>query len=117
MRRQLRIQQKAEWLELIGREMKMIEKDDDAVGQKSRRSRPLLVGYITRAISLRADYKGKTYKARVRKNGTIRVGKRVFNSPSLAAVAVVKGPINGWAFWTYERAPGKWVRLREMRRR
>jgi hypothetical protein len=24
--------------------------------------------------------------------------------------------VNGWWFWRFERAPGDWVRLKEMRR-
>jgi len=119
LRRQLRDQQKAEWLELIGSQRNMSEEDGEGAGHASRRrSRPALAEYITRAISLRAIYKGKTYKARVLKNGTIRVGKRVFNTPTGAAkFAAGLRRVNGWVLWKYERAPGKWVRLREMRRR
>lgn len=119
LRRQLREQQKAEWFDLIGRELDLLEAEDDGLprGKRGRRGRAVLAGYVGRAMSLRGTYKGKLYKARVRKNGTIRFGKRVFNSPSLAAVAVVGRPMNGWWFWTYERAPGQWVRLRELRRR
>lgn len=25
------------------------------------------------------------------------------------------GPMNGWSFWRYERAPGLWARLSELR--
>jgi len=122
LRRRLREQQKAEWFKLIGREIDLIETDDDEPrakrrGRKRGGKTPVLAGYISKAMTLRAKYKKVIYKARVRKNGTIRVGKKVVNSPSLAAVAVVGRPVNGWGFWTYERAPGQWVRLREIRRR
>lgn len=77
---------------------------------------PVLANYIDRAMTLIGKYKGIKVRARVRKNGTIRFKKRIFNSPSLAAVAAVGHPMNGWFFWHYERAPGDWVRLRELRR-
>jgi len=54
--------------------------------------------------------------ARVRRDGSIRIGGRTFKSPSLAAATCVGHAINGWWFWKYERAPGDWVRLREPRR-
>jgi hypothetical protein len=121
LRRRLREQQKAEWLTLIGREMHLIESDENRPRRRPGRGRkgdgPVLAGYVTKAMTLRSIYKGEMYKARVRRDGTIRVGNKVVNSPSLAAVAVVKRPVNGWSFWKYERAPGQWVKLRELRRR
>jgi hypothetical protein len=86
-------------------------------GRRRRDGKPVLAGYVAKAITLRAKYKKVEYRARVRKNGTIRVGRKVMNSPSLAAEAVVGRAINGWTFWKYERAPGQWVRLAELRRR
>lgn len=62
--------------------------------------------------------KGKIVKARVLRNGVVSVGGARFNSPSLAALTACPGrrAINGWEFWTYERGPGDWVRLHELRR-
>jgi hypothetical protein len=116
MKRQLRQQQKLEWLELIGKEMELIERDDERPGRSAGR-RSILAGYVDRAMSLRATYKRKGYRARVRKNGSIRVGKKVFTSPSQAAAEITGQPTNGWWFWKFERAPGQWVRLRELKRR
>jgi hypothetical protein len=56
------------------------------------------------------------YRAHVVKSGSIRFGRKKYNSPSLAASAVTGRPQNGWFFWHFERAPGDWVRLRELRR-
>lgn len=50
---------------------------------------------------LRAEYKGVTYHATLRKDGTIRYGEKIYNAPSAAAIAVVKRNSNGWAFWHY----------------
>ncbi|MBZ5590563.1 MAG: hypothetical protein LAO05_18590, partial [Acidobacteriia bacterium] len=52
---------------------------------------PKLGPYVTRAFRIRARFKGKTYWARVRGDGTIRYAKKVYNSPSLAGYAVVGG--------------------------
>ena len=77
---------------------------------------PVLAKYITAAFPLRAHFKGKTVKAQVRRDGTIRFAGKIFNSPSLAAAAACNRPTcNGWGFWTYERAPGDWVPLNALR--
>jgi hypothetical protein len=53
----------------------------------------------------------------VRKDGSILLKGRVYNSPSAAGSAVIKHACDGWIFWTYERSPGDWVRLDKLRRR
>lgn len=66
---------------------------------------------------LRATYKGREFRARLRRDGSIRWNGDVFESPSAAAMAVVRRRgVNGWWFWTIERSPGLWVRLRELKR-
>lgn len=108
------------------REMRMLTGDKRAVGRKSaprqRRGRPRkgdrpLAMFADRVRALRAVHRGKLYKARVRKNGTIRVGAAVFDSPSLAAVSIVGRAKNGWDFWKYQRTRGVWVPLNELRSR
>jgi hypothetical protein len=89
-------------------------------GRVSAGDRPILAKYVhkIRRHRLRARYKGKWVRARVRSNGFITVrGSRglKFNSPSWAAKHVVKRNMNGWSFWEYERSPGEWVRLRHLR--
>jgi hypothetical protein len=100
----------------------------DLLGVESRRqpvvvrSRPaskaVLATYVSRPMRLRARYKGKVLKARVLSNGAISFAGKRFQSPSMAACAALphRRAINGWHFWTYERAPGDWVRLRELRK-
>jgi len=95
-------------------------------GQQRRRAaravteegkRPVLAPLVTKRFALRWPYKGKLYRATVRRDGSIRYAGKVYNSPSLAAAAVAKHPVNGWVCWRYERAPGDWVILDELRRR
>jgi hypothetical protein len=80
--------------------------------------RPVLAAFRNRPSRLRGVFKGKKYRARVLRDGTISIKGVRFNSPSMAAYHVIKRKraINGWWFWRYERAPGDWVRLRELRR-
>jgi hypothetical protein len=65
---------------------------------------------------IRGKYKGKWLKARVRRNGVICFGGKLYTSPSLAGQAARKGMrCNGWKFWTYEQSPGDWVALENLR--
>lgn len=81
-------------------------------------SRAVLAAYISRPLRLRARYKGKVLKARVLRSGVISFAGKRFQSPSMAACAALphRRAINGWHFWTYERVPGDWVQLRELRK-
>lgn len=79
--------------------------------------KPVLARYISQPIGLRAKYKGHILKARVRRDGLIRFAGRIYRSPSLAGAAACKRrSCNGWTFWTYERAPGDWIPLDELRK-
>jgi hypothetical protein len=77
---------------------------------------PSLAKYAIGPTTLRARFKGKMVRARVRRDGTIRFNGEVFNSPSLAGAAAIKRACNGWTFWRYQRAPGDWVLLDALRR-
>lgn len=117
LRRRLLAQQRAEWYDLIGKQGDGLAEFSRARSAATGAPQPVLARYVSRAMSLRADFKGKRYRARVRKNGSIRYAETVFDSPSQAAVAAIRRPINGWWFWKFERSPGDWVRLNELRRR
>lgn len=120
LKRRFRQQQKEELLDLIGRSYDLVTTETaprKRRGKAKRGDGPVLAGYVSKAKTLRVTYKGVVHKARVRKDGTIRVGAKVFNSPSTAGAHVAGRPVNGWTFWKYERAPGKWVGLADLRRR
>jgi hypothetical protein len=78
--------------------------------------RPVLAGYFAKGQRLRFRYKNRLFRAFLKKNGTIRLLGKIYTSPSHAAQAIVKHGINGWRCWTYERAPGDWVALDELRK-
>jgi Restriction Enzyme Adenine Methylase Associated len=111
--RDVRRQQRDELRSLLG-------KGDAKVGggeAVSESRGPVLAAYVTGPMNLRAVFKGKTLIARVRRDGLIRFKGKVYKSPSLvAAVACRRATCNGWTFWKYERAPGDWVPLNELRR-
>jgi hypothetical protein len=93
------------------------EAADGAPADEDSGTRPVLAAYANRPKLLRGRYKGKLHRARVLRDGRIRYDGKTFNSPSLAAAAARGRPTaNGWWFWTYQRAPGEWVRLGELRR-
>jgi hypothetical protein len=77
----------------------------------------VLAQYPNDPTKLRARYKGKHIYAYVRKTGLIWAGGKHFTSPSLAGQHVINRPTcNGWTFWQYQRAPGDWVLLNELRK-
>ncbi len=79
--------------------------------------KPVLADLVNGKLKLRARHKGKTLWAFVRKTGLIWFGQKHFTSPSLAGAHAVKRPTcNGWTFWQYQRAPGDWVNLDELRK-
>jgi hypothetical protein len=90
----------------------------DAVRKRATKKQGALVPYLSlfRRRRLRATYKGRTYKARILRDGRISVGGRRSWSPSDAGGQIVNRACNGWHFWHYERGPDNWVRLQEIRR-
>lgn len=111
--RDIKTQQREEITGLLGLKRRAI------VGRDAADERPVLAPYVVniRRNRLKAEYKGTAFRARVLLDGSISIrgsGRR-FNSPSLAAIHIVKRNINGWWFWKYERSPGEWVRLTHLR--
>jgi hypothetical protein len=104
------------------KEMKSIfgqqEKDILIQEEKTKKGRkPILAPYVKKRFEIRFRYKSKLHKATVRKDGKISYKGRIYNSPSLAGQAVIGRSCNGWTAWKYERAPGDWVRLNELRKK
>lgn len=89
-----------------------------AAVQASDGRAPILSKYLNRPRLLKARYKRKTITARVLRDGSIRLDGKTFTSPSVAGAAACKRrSCNGWVFWTYERSPGEWVLLDELRKK
>ncbi len=87
----------------------------------------ILAPYASKRFHIRFQYKGKLYVAHVRKDGWITFDSRSanygkfkvkkFKSPSAAAKAITNHEMNGWHCWKYERSPGEWVLLDELRKK
>lgn len=100
-------------------------KFDREIAEKQRRERDRILGVeileeesrfrFSKSYRLRARYKGKVYKARLRRDGKVRWKRNLYNSPSAAGFAIRKRPTNGWWFWLYERSPSDWVRIADLR--
>lgn len=75
-----------------------------------------LARYVKRRVRIRLTHKGYIYSASIRRDGTINYGGRIYRTPSGAAKDIKKRPTSGWASWLYQRAPGDWVPLSEIRR-
>jgi hypothetical protein len=111
--RDIRSQQHNELLSLLGKE-KVLDVEE---GRLATGRQPVLANYIDGPMNLQARYKGKIIKAHIRRNGSVRFKGKVYLSPSLAGAAACKRrTCNGWTFWQYERAPGDWVMLNELRK-
>ena len=92
-------------------------KQDARKKTKSKGSKIALEEYVNNRMKLRADYKGYTYNATLRKNGEIFYNGALYSSPSMAGRAVIKTRTpNGWNFWRYKDKKGEWVRLDKLRK-
>ena len=63
---------------------------------KRDRSQAVLAAYVEDPLKLRADHKGTTVRATVRRDGWISYDGGLYWSPSAAAQAVVGRSCNGW---------------------
>ncbi len=79
--------------------------------------KPILASYVNKRFKIRFRYMDKLHKATVRKDGTISYRGKIYNSPSAAAHAIIGHAANGWYCWNYERAPGDWILLNELRKK
>ncbi len=113
--RDVRARMNRELRDLLGKQI-AVEPCKPTVKQTSGR-KAMLAQYVDGPMRLRARFKGKVIIARVRRNGIVGVNGRTFTSPSLAAAfACGRRTCNGWVFWQYERAPGDWVLLDNLRK-
>jgi hypothetical protein len=124
--REIKKAQKREWAAIMEPEARVKPSKREEAPSKEGRT-PTLARYIKKRLHIRMDYKGKRYIAHVRKGGSItfaaegaeagRLQSKVFTSPSLAAAAAAnRRTMNGWTWWKYERAPGDWVLIDELRK-
>lgn len=104
--------------DMLGQRPRLAGSMRGSLKAKPRRGgrRPSLAGVFPRAVPLKGRHKGEVYRGRLRTDGLIRHSGRLYRSPSAAATAACHGPKNGWLFWHFESAPGRWAPLRILRR-
>ena len=113
--RDVRTYQRDELIWLLGREV--VGVGGVEAEMNSKRKEAVLAKYIDGPMKIQVKFKGKILKARVRRDGLIRFRRKLYSSPSHAGAAACKRrTCNGWTFWQYERAPGDWVQLNELRK-
>ena len=112
----IRASQKRELDALVGRRANATPRPRQPAAPLTGRQ-PVLAEHVSSRMRIKGRFKNRTHRAWVRRDGSIRFDGQVYNSPSTAAArACGRDRCNGWRFWTYERAPGDWVRLTELRR-
>lgn len=74
-------------------------------------NREAALAALARPLNLQADYKRQTYRATLQRDDSVKLGGVAYPSLSAAAVSIVNRNMNGWWFWKYRNADGKWVRL------
>ncbi|MDE0119169.1 MAG: GIY-YIG nuclease family protein [Bdellovibrionales bacterium] len=87
--------------------------------KKKNNNRPNLKNYFEKRTPLRKIYKGKTYRATLLKSGKIKYKKKLYNTPSPAANAIVhkhspNTAVNGWHFWFIKDSENNWVKLSDL---
>ncbi len=126
-RKELKQAQSEELDQLFCYEVEKVKAGKRFEFDKREGKNPILAPFVNRRFHIRFRSKGKLYIAHVRRDGSIAFAKesaeadrlrgKVFLSPSSAAKAVTKREMNGWTAWTYERAPGDWIPLDELRKK
>jgi len=111
IKRAIREKQYSEVSSLFGRETTPVREVDGHPKRDSGLRRLLPQG-----AQLRGTLKGRIFRARVRRSGDVRFNGRIYKSLTLAAIAAIKRPINGWWFWQVERGRSNWVRLEKIRK-
>jgi hypothetical protein len=110
IRKAIREKQYSEVSTLFGRETTPV-----GSAPKDRRDSDLR-RLLPQGAKIRGTLKGKIFRATVRRSGDIRFNGKLYKSLSLAGLAAIKRPTNGWWFWQVERGRGNWVRLEKIRK-
>lgn len=75
-----------------------------------------LTSLVTKKTPIFKTYKGKEYKGILTPAGKIYLKKKVFTSPSAAAMSIIdRGAVNGWKFWYVKDTNGNIVQLDSLR--
>ena len=116
LKTEIRRRQQEELEVLLGQRKRVTRKQTKRALAQQAESETALGPYVSRSFKIRRTFKGKPYVARVRQSGWIYYKGYLYNSPSGLAKEITGRNSNGWSFWNFERAPGHWVKLKELKR-
>jgi hypothetical protein len=94
-----------------------VEKRRQRIKAGKAKGKGALKGLVDRRLTLKGWKDGWEYTASLRKDGTIRYGDEIFDTPNASAKVALGKSIGGWSFWHYKDKDGEWVRLKTLKRR
>ena len=100
LKQNIKVSQQEELIGLVGRRVrKRVTKR--VLGKPKKKQAPTkkplaLANYFSQRAKLRTQWRGETFRATVRKDGSIRFQDDVFRSPSSAAHAAIGHPCGQW---------------------
>jgi hypothetical protein len=80
--------------------------------KRSKDSPSSPLGSRSGPFALRGYHKGKTIKALLKKDGSVRIDGETHTSLSSAATHVTGHPTNGRWFWHIKSGSGEWIRIK-----
>ena len=102
--------------EILGGDRRGVRKRKKAK-EKLVKGEKSLRGLLRDYQRIYANYKGRDYKAKVLRSGTIKFNGKLYNSPTGAAkVIIARGAVNGWDFWKYKDKSGDLRRIADLRK-
>ncbi len=99
------------------------QRREELLGKRRRRvassgnARDVLSTAFRRRKALRGWNGDYEYSATVLSDGSVRYGKKVYDSPNAAGRAALRKRCNGWSFWHYRDRRGEWLPLKTLKRR
>lgn len=99
-------------------EEEAIEEEKEVIGREGRVTIKDLIdeGIIMPGLKLQSTYKGETYEAEIRPDGTILYNGKRYRSPSGAGQAVIGYACDGWYHWKYlDPESNEWEAIAKLR--
>ncbi len=118
LQRQIKSAQEKQLIKLIGSKGGVKSRSSTKYPKKNtvKSKQPPLALYTKKRFKIRTTYKGESFEAFVRKDGTINYKGVIYNSPTMAGKTVFGRNVNGWYIWRYRNRKGDWARLDELRK-
>ena len=76
-----------------------IRKQKKPKAEKPAGRKPSMAPFVNTALEIRACFKTVHHRAKVDVEGIITYDGKDYTSPSAAAMAITKKPVDGWTFW------------------